>query len=455
MEIKCSKCGKDVSNAAHFRDASGNYFCTECQTSAVKPGDKGIPPPVSTAPSEPGPGAAAQPPVYHYMQQPAQVPQKANVLGILSFIFSLLGIFFIITAPIGLILGILGLRRQPRGLALAGTIIGGMMTAVLPIMALMIAILLPSLAKAKELANRTECEANIRSILQSMTIYAQSNNATFPCVLGSVDSTGDYGNSASNIPSNLASAPGSNTADIIISSWYSTSDANSAADGAASPLGSLWILVLQGQLTPKTFICPSDPFANAPSQEYAVVNGTVTPNFPNFGFMTTTGTTVSDSGQGESYSIDFPYAYSPNASTSAPLSAGGWWVNDSHADQPIVSDMAPQSGVGSGTFERNTTVTFQDNTFGPYIFNSGNHNGDGQNVGFADTHVEWDTTPYVGEQGDNIFTYNNSAAFPNGNQQGITGTGGNGTIGLNTFQPTVPPYDTVMVPVRNVETGAW
>ncbi|HTV47421.1 MAG TPA: prepilin-type N-terminal cleavage/methylation domain-containing protein [Phycisphaerae bacterium] len=320
---------------------------------------------------------------------------------------------------------------------------------VISIIALLIAILLPSLAKAKELANRTACEANIRSILQSMTIYAQSNQSTFPCVAGPAAPTGQYANS----PTNAMTGIYTNTAGAMVSDWYTS--ATSAGAGAGSPLGSLWLLVLQGQDTPKTFICPSDPIANSASQEYPPVSNNVTPFFSNFSYLTSSASaTISTTGQGESYSIDFPYAYSSTATSSTPESAGGWWVNDSRADQPIACDMAPQSNGGTGTFARDTAILATSNTYGPYIFNSGNHNGDGQNVGFADTHVEWDTTPYVGQEGDNIFTFNNSTTFPNNTQVQLTGTG-TITIPLTSNQPLVSPYDTVMVPIRNVQNGDW
>jgi prepilin-type N-terminal cleavage/methylation domain-containing protein/prepilin-type processing-associated H-X9-DG protein len=328
-------------------------------------------------------------------------------------------------------------RKSTRGFTLIELLV------VISIIALLIAILLPSLAKARELADRASCSANIRSIIQSMTIYAQSNQSAFPSVPGSASTT--YANQAAN-PSGYVNTQ---LAGQIIQEWYGS--ANSAE--YASPLGSLWLLVLSGADTTKTFICPSDPIANAPSVEYDNnATGGTEDMYGQFGVMTVGGT-PSANGQGESYSIAYPWAFSATASAANPETASFVWVNDSRADQPIVSDMAPLSGVGAGTFQRLTTTLNTANTYGPYIYNSGNHGGDGQNVGFADGHVEWDTNPYVGEQADNIWTYN--PATPNAAGTAITTTGAAVTQPATASTPLLAPFDTCMVPVRNVQTGAW
>ncbi len=55
-------------------------------------------------------------------------PQE-NALGLLGFVLSLVGLFMCVAAPIGLILSLAGLRREPKALAIAGTVIGGITTA--------------------------------------------------------------------------------------------------------------------------------------------------------------------------------------------------------------------------------------------------------------------------------------------------------------------------------------
>src|SRR6266550_2608231 len=67
--------------------------------------------------------------------------------------------------------------RFPRGFTLIELLV------VVAIIALLIAILLPSLGKARELANRSYCAANIRGIIQSMIVYSNENSDAYPTVM--------------------------------------------------------------------------------------------------------------------------------------------------------------------------------------------------------------------------------------------------------------------------------
>jgi type II secretory pathway pseudopilin PulG len=51
---------------------------------------------------------------------------------------------------------------------------------VIGIIALIIAILLPTLAKAREASNRTKCLSNLRSLGQALVLYANSSNGKLP-----------------------------------------------------------------------------------------------------------------------------------------------------------------------------------------------------------------------------------------------------------------------------------
>src|SRR5215212_7335800 len=60
---------------------------------------------------------------------------------------------------------------------------------VIGIIALLISILLPSLAKARRAANTVACAANLRSIMQAAHIHATHNKAGIP---GSPAKTGKF-----------------------------------------------------------------------------------------------------------------------------------------------------------------------------------------------------------------------------------------------------------------------
>lgn len=87
---------------------------------------------------------------------------------------------------VGLILGIVALvkagnqpqRYRGKGMAIAGICTGGLSLLMFP---MMIAILLPSLSRARELSKRTVCAANLRGIGQALQIYGKGEpNGMFP-----------------------------------------------------------------------------------------------------------------------------------------------------------------------------------------------------------------------------------------------------------------------------------
>ncbi len=318
------------------------------------------------------------------------------------------------------LLAALGARLRPaRKKRAAFTLIE--LLVVISIIAILISILLPALAKARELANRAVCMANIRGVIQSMVTYAQSNNGTFPVTVNQPGaSPGAYDNAPCTPYSYTTSEAG--TGANVVQAWY-----RAGYTIYPDPSAGLWMLVLQGYATPASFICPSDPLAVGPSLEY--FNNAGTPvYYPNFGFLPSKsvlggGEHTNTNGQGISYSSAFPYPWiNSGAGNQGPLAAGAWWTTtDANTEVPLVSDMTPMTGnatydpgdgPGMGVFQRIVTTLPTANTYGPYIYNSGNHAGDGENVGFGDDHVTWEISPYVGQNGDNIFTFHNYQSNP-------------------------------------------
>jgi hypothetical protein len=276
---------------------------------------------------------------------------------------------------------------------------------------------------------RTICDANIHGLVQAMFIYAENNRGCFP----SVPPT-------SRIFINGLDPWGAPVAVGTINpktNGLALTHAPTGNELVGSPLACMWLLVVGGYAKPAEFICPSDPVATVPSVEYLSRSGRTCRYYENFG-MRRSGPLPS--GQGESYSIAFPWV----GGHVAP-----WWNTDATSQTPIISDMAPmQDPTAPGKLARNVTLPL-DNTYGPYIYNSGNHGGNGENVGFGDGHVTWETNPYVGAGQDNIFAY------------GKAGVEGGGTPIAPRLIAPVPrlsakaPYDIVMVPTRNVQAGRW
>ncbi len=137
--------------------------------------------------------------------------------------------------------GFRSLRRRFRG-ALGFTLIE--LLVVISIIAILISILLPALAKARELANRAVCMANIRGVIQAMLTYSQSNGGVFPATPV---------NPPNSVPLAYQDAPGqpagylaaeSLTAPAVVQSWYETG--TTSTYDRPSPLAGFWLLVLQG-----------------------------------------------------------------------------------------------------------------------------------------------------------------------------------------------------------------
>jgi hypothetical protein len=246
----------------------------------------------------------------------------------------------------------------------------------------------------------------------------------------------------------------------------------------------MWVMVLQGYATTATFYCPSDSIGQGPSDLYWLASnppGTWAGRYvANFGGRPNESINAPTNfhGWGESYSIAFPhpgYGQGYIHYLSGTIDVGRWWTtNGANTEVPLVSDMAPLDGggidasagdgPGHGIYQRITTTLPTANTYGPYIYNSGNHQGAGQNVGFGDDHVTWEISPYVGQNGDNIFTfhyYASGTATPvNGttdtNQIGLTACGGWNDQDPNQMPlapgilTLAPPFDTCMTPVRVV-----
>jgi prepilin-type processing-associated H-X9-DG protein len=96
--------------------------------------------------------------------------------------------FLCLPAIPGLILGFLAMkdikasngRLKGQGLALSGTIISAIGLLLVPVIAILSAMLLPALAKAKGKAQSINCANNLKQLGLSVKLYSQDNKDSFP-----------------------------------------------------------------------------------------------------------------------------------------------------------------------------------------------------------------------------------------------------------------------------------
>jgi predicted Zn finger-like uncharacterized protein/prepilin-type processing-associated H-X9-DG protein len=200
-QIKCPHCGQTYAvQPEQWAQYSGRTInCTRCGQTFTVAGQQGAhqqqqPPPMPVAPNygQAPPYPPAAPPYQGMQPQPGGYPglsysnQTATTSGfaIWSLVCGFLGFCLPIPSSIlAIIFGIIGLNKTRdqrvggKGMAIAGICLGGFTLLMIP---LMISILLPSLNRAREQANRVKCASNMRQIGQTIAMYANSNANQFP-----------------------------------------------------------------------------------------------------------------------------------------------------------------------------------------------------------------------------------------------------------------------------------
>jgi prepilin-type processing-associated H-X9-DG protein len=129
-----------------------------------------------------------------YPTQPPPPSGGATGLAITSLILGIVGMCVPLLSIGAIVCGAIGISktRDPRsggrGMAIAGLVLGcvGFVFSFL-----MISILLPSLNKARETANRVKCQSNMSQIGKAIWLYANENNGYPPPRLSLLVTTQD------------------------------------------------------------------------------------------------------------------------------------------------------------------------------------------------------------------------------------------------------------------------
>jgi prepilin-type N-terminal cleavage/methylation domain-containing protein/prepilin-type processing-associated H-X9-DG protein len=267
---------------------------------------------------------------------------------------------------------------------------------VIGIIALLISILLPSLNRARETANRVKCASNLRQIGTAMLLYQNDNKGSYP------RTQYNPATSLTGTPYPDTSNAGVTDLDPFGTGWP-TGDFNNISS-------CLFLLLRTEDITPAVMVCPS---SNATPDTYG--NGSLTAqNRSNF-------TSVN---QNLSYSYADPYP------STLAVGSGYKMVSGIDPGFVIAADINPgvtSSNGGDNVLAVGTSSSSQQMQLG----NSNNHSKAGQNVLFGDGHVEFDNNCFQGINHDNIYTAASTIA-------GTGGQNGNMASSVGTFGQTSP-----------------
>jgi prepilin-type N-terminal cleavage/methylation domain-containing protein/prepilin-type processing-associated H-X9-DG protein len=284
---------------------------------------------------------------------------------------------------------------------------------VIGIIALLISILLPSLNKARETANRAKCASNLHQIGLAILLYQNENQQLSPRTIM------DLSGAPTPIWGTATQVPG--TADPF----------GTPNEGANNVSASFFLLARIEQLTPAVFICPS---SNAEAWDFGG-GANSAQNWTDWNGTTGIGKNLS-------YSYENPFA-------SNTAISNGWQLKNPDATYAVASDLNPGTSVPNAPGVNVTNIATNAPSSVMKNGNSANHQQDGQNVLYGDGHAEWMNNPFCGSQHDNIFTGRNGTAnggSPSGNVPFVSG--GSCTKGVSGTSP-YDNLDSILLPCAN------
>jgi len=247
---------------------------------------------------------------------------------------------------------------------------------VIAIIALLMGILMPALARVRQLAFRMTCGTNLSGIGKAMLIYANDYEDELPRAAGRQSTWGPVANWA------------------VANRNQAFGVAADGSSGKATISSCFYLLVKYAEVTPKSFICKGD--SGTTEFKLADFIGTA-------GITATTELidvwdfgTPAESSKHCSYSYHLPFGVYALTVSSEPGFAvaadrNPWFKSPAGdpADFTKFRSDLPGAGGTSETAKNGNAIA---------------HQLEGQNVMFLDTHVEFEKRSYCSIEDDNIYT---------------------------------------------------
>lgn len=297
---------------------------------------------------------------------------------------------------------------------------------VVAIIALLIAILLPSLAKARETAKRGACAQNLKGIATASKTYAVDNQGWWPTVGSWYDSNevpttlpgaaDPFKNFITSMGGTTALPRDQESVELIAKS------ANAKATHV-SPSRAFWTLVRRGDVTAANFICPSSDDNADTSSDTLRFYDFKGYSYLSYAYQMPFFTRFNQCRPRQSIDVDPRTVYLGDKSPGITASKTVQAVESASGTTPeIVAFNSAYVGTGTGgdggTPLQNVPPAndiANDGLGGANVtveqlkpFNSPNHGGrgrgEGQNVGRSDGSVEFAKTPLVGVDRDNVYS---------------------------------------------------
>jgi len=268
--------------------------------------------------------------------------------------------------------------RVKRGFTLVELLV------VIAIIALLMGILMPALARVRQLAFRMVCGTNLSGIGKAMLIYANDYEDELP-------RAGGRGTTWGTMPTAGWRAPDRKTAFGL---------ATDGSGGTASISSCFYLLVKYSEVTPKSFICKGD----AGTTEFKLSDRTDVPT--SFELIDAWDFGPPDEAYKHcSYTYHVPFGLYALTTSNEPGFAVAAdrspWIKSPAADVQDFTKFRPDVAYAGGVVGTSDQAK---------MGNAIAHQNDGQNVLFLDSHVEFAKRAYCSIEDDNIYTVSRDTA---------------------------------------------